>query len=260
MILAAVFCLSRRHRFKQRVKSTNQNSMVELSSRSSLQLLEGQNNTAINEADAPIPPLRQSHSSIMSQIRRIFDPPAAHGSLTPSPFHLGKNRSPIAQPDRPVAASPFSTSRHARAGVNLSSPIPIPPQHANPGATHWGRRKERVVAADHVPPRDTRDRGDSTNPFQDPDTTEGHRAQETGDALYRLQQLTREVGVELQTLASRAQSGRLTEVERERLEEIRHTTGLTIMYDSRLGRFISTSSATSAPPPTYHSDYNPSLP
>lgn len=251
IILVAVFCLSRRRKFKLQVESTKQNSPNELSRGSSLNLLE-EDNIAINEANASTPPPQQPHFSVISQIRHIFKSPVTHGSLTPSPFNLENDGTRIVQPE--PAVLPFN--RRVGTGTNFSSPIPpLTLQHTNPGVTHGGRRKEHATVADYIPPHDTRNRERGTNPFQDP----GTGVQETGDALYRLQQLTREVGTEFQTLANREQSGQLTGVERGRLEEIRLTTGLTIMYDLRPGRFISTrSTITSAPPPSYHSDCNSS--
>ncbi len=95
-------------------------------------------------------------------------------------------------------------------------------------------------------------------PAQDPEiiTNQALAVPGAGHALERLQELTREVEEELRELGNRARSGQLSDNERERLDEIRRTTGLTIVYDPRRGRFSTTSSATSytASPPSYRSD------
>lgn len=234
VVLAVSFRLFRRHcRFRQR---TTRGYIIDPYS-----LIES------SPTDTPTPPLRQPHaSSLISQIKHIFKSPASRGSLTPSPFRLGNNGSPSARQD----------------------PSPSLPQHLESGVTRWKRKIKHPgpTAANYIPPRNTKNRGEVANPFRDSDIAEDRpglpRAQETGDALDRLQQLTREVGAELQTLDSQAQSGQLSGAERERLDEIRRTARLAIMSpDSRPGRPISTGSTTmSASPPSYCSDCGPTLP
>lgn len=134
----------------------------------------------------------------------------------------------------------------AEIGANaISSTISLPPQDIDSGA------RRHITAL--TPASQHKNQKDDGDPFRDPDPIE---VQEAGNAFDRLQQLTREVEAELQNLANQAQSGQLSAAEQARLDEIRHTTGLTIMYDSRLGRF-STSSTLSAPPPPYRSNHDP---
>lgn len=234
VVLAVSFRLFRRHcRFRQRITRGN--------------IIDPYNLVESSPTDTPTSPLGQPHSSsLISQIKHIFKSSASRGeeSLTPSPFRLGNNGSP---PDSSSSASTL-------------------PQHIDSGVTRWKRKIKHPgpTAANYIPLRNTKNQGEEApNPFRDPNITEDRpgrpRAQETENALDRLQQLTREVGAELQTLDNQAQSGQLSEAEQERLNEIRRTARLAIMSpDSRPGRPVSTgSTTTSASPPSYRSDCGP---
>ncbi len=101
---------------------------------------------------------------------------------------------------------------------------------------------------------------DNLDPFRDPEIIENQAVPGAGNALDRLQELTREVKEELRELAKRARSGQLSDSERERLDEIKRTIGLSIRSNSRRGSARSIGTMLSAPPPSYRSDFEPPLP
>jgi hypothetical protein len=100
----------------------------------------------------------------------------------------------------------------------------------------------------------------SENPFRDPVLTESNNegeGQRVRNALDNLQALTSRFEGELLQLGALTQSGQLSAEDRLKLEEIRRTTGLTIQFDSRRGRFsvvrsASSGSSFSLNPPSYH--------
>lgn len=147
---------------------------------------------------------------------------------------------------------------HAEMGTNISSAMPSLLRGIDSGTSTSQKRGEGHIPTVTSALQHSNER-DNSNPFRDPDTAEVHQVQQARGALDRLQQLTREVEAELQNLANQVESGQLSVTEQQRLDEIRRTAGLTITYDSRLRRFLSTSSTSSAPPPSYHSENVPFL-
>lgn len=120
------------------------------------------------------------------------------------------------------------------------------------------RAKDQTESPDPEPRRNRENGQDNTDPFRDPETGQGQDELIIGakNALDRLQELTRGAEEELRELGNRARRGELSGSEQERLDEIRRTTGLTIVYDPGRGRFSTISSASSftTSPPSYHSD------
>ncbi|KAF9441010.1 hypothetical protein P691DRAFT_780776 [Macrolepiota fuliginosa MF-IS2] len=93
------------------------------------------------------------------------------------------------------------------------------------------REKDQIQSLPSRPQHNQEDVGNIRDPFQDPEV----QSRDPINALDRIQELTGQLEMELQQLNNLARSGQLSEAEHTRLEEIRHTTGLTIPFDQRHG-------------------------